>query len=204
MVGPSRRFRRPPAGLVAAAWFVGLALLVAGPLLGRGHLILLDFPAGPALPRVSLFPLPSSGDIGNAIPLTAAHALLRELWEPLPEKLVLLLPIILGGLGLYRLARRVLGLGAVAGVYGGTLYVVNPFVWDRYLAGHVYFLLAYALLPWALLPLFAAIRAPSRRAALVVGLWLGVLALVSVHVAGLYVLLLAVIAGVALGRARAR
>ena len=204
MVGPSRRFRRPPTGLLAAAWFVGLSLLIAGPLLGRGHLILLDFPAGPALPQVSLFPLPSSGDIGNAIPLTAAHALLQELWEPLPEKLVLLLPIVVGGLGLYRLARRIVGLGAVAGVYGGTLYVVNPFVWDRYMAGHVFFLLGYALLPWALPPLVEAIGKPSRRAAFVAGLWLGILAAVSLHVAGLYALLVGVVAAVASGRARAR
>jgi hypothetical protein len=199
-----RRFRRPRAGLVATAWFVGLALLIAGPLLGRGQLILLDFPAGPAAPRVAPLPLPSSGDLGNVIPLTATHALLREVWTPLPEKLFLLLPVFVGGLGLYVLVRRSLGVGAAAGVYGGTLYVVNPFVWDRYLAGHVHFLVAYALLPWALLPLVRALDEPSRRTAVVVGVWLAVLAAISVHIAGLYVVLVALTAALAFGARRAR
>lgn len=204
MAGPVRRFRRRPSAVLVGAWFVSLALLVAGPLLARGYLILLDFPAGPNPPEFSLLPLPSSGDAGNAIPVNAAHVLLHELWRPLPEKLFLLLPIVLGGLGLYRLVRSALGLGAVAGVYGGTLYAVNPFLYDRYLAGHLYFVLGYALLPWALPPLVRAIRAPSRGTAAVAGLWLGVLAAVSFQVAGLYALLVALIAVVAVGRARAR
>jgi hypothetical protein len=186
------------------AWFVGLALVVAGPLLGRGHLILLDFPAGPEFPHVSLLPLPSSGDVGNTLPLVAAYAALREVWGPLPEKLVLLVPIVLGGLGLYLLARRALGLGALAAVFGGTLYVVNPFVHDRYQAGHLYFVLGYALLPWALTPLVRVLRDPARREALVVGLWLAGLAAVSFHVAGLYALLVVVFAVAAAGRARDR
>jgi hypothetical protein len=153
---------------------------------------------------VSLLPLPSSGDIGNTLPLVATYAALRELWEPLPEKLILLVPIVLGGLGLYRLARGALGLGTLAAVFGGTLFVVNPFVHDRYQVGHLYFVLAYALLPWAAAPLFRALRDPSRREALIAGLWLAGLAAVSFHVAGLYALLVVVFALAAAGRARAR
>jgi hypothetical protein len=186
------------------AWFAGLALVVAGPLLGGGHLILLDFPAGPEFPQVSLVPLPSSGDVGNTLPLLAIYAALRELWEPLPEKLILLVPIVVGGLGLYRLARRSLGLGVPAAVYGGTLFVVNPFLHDRYQAGHVYFVLAYALLPWASAPLVRALRDPSRREALIAGLWLAGLAAISFHVAGLYALLLVVFAAAAAASVRAR
>jgi hypothetical protein len=190
--------------VLATAWFVGLAVLVAGPLLGDGHLILLDFPAGPEFPKLDLFPLPSTGDAGNALPVTALYVALRELWEPLPEKLILLVPIVVGGLGLYRLARSALGAGAPAALLGGTLFVVNPFLNDRYLAGHVLFVLAYALLPWALAPLVAALREPSRRAAIVVGLWLAVLAGVSFHVGGLYALLVVLFAAAAAGSARVR
>jgi hypothetical protein len=191
-------------GALVVAWFVGLALVVAGPLLGRGHLILLDFPAGPEFPPVSLLPLPSSGDIGNTLPLVATYAALRELWEPLPEKLILLVPIVVGGLGMYRLARGALGVGTLAAVFGGTLFVVNPFLHDRYQAGHLYFVLAYALLPWAAPPLVRALRGPSRRDALIAGLWLAGLAAISFHVAGLYALLVVVFAVAAAGGARAR
>jgi hypothetical protein len=204
VAGPLRRFRRPSAELLAGAWFIGLALIVAGPLLGRGYLILLDFPSGPRAPGLSLLPLPSSGDLGNAFPLNAVHVLLHELWRPLPEKLFLLLPIVLGGLGLYRLVRKALDLGAMAGVFGGTLYVVNPFLYDRYLAGHLHFVLGYALLPWAFLSLVRAARVPSRGSAAVVALWLAVFAAVSVQIAGLFGVLMVLIAAVAVGRARAR
>jgi hypothetical protein len=151
-----------------------------------------------------VLPLPSSGELGSTLPLSASHAALRELWEPLPEKLFLVLPILVGGLGLYRLARRALDVSALAAVLGGTLYVVNPFVYDRYLAGHLHFVLAYALLPWALVPLLRALRETSGRAAVVAGLWLAALAAVSFHVAGLYALLVAVVASAAAGPVRAR
>jgi hypothetical protein len=190
--------------VVATAWFVGLALLVAGPLLGHGHLILLDFPAGPEFPKLDVFPLPSTGDAGNALPVTALYVALRVLWEPLPEKLILLVPIVVGGLGLYRLARSALGVGAPAALLGGTLFVVNPFVHERYLAGHVLFVLGYALLPWALAPLAGALRQPTSRAAIVVALWLAVLAGISFHVGGLYALLVVLFAVAAVGTARIR
>ena len=136
--------------------------------------------------------------------MLAALTLLREIWSLLPDKVFLLAPILLGGVGVYRLARAKLAVDELAGIYAGTLYVVNPFVYDRYVVGHVHFLLAYGLLPWAASPLFDAIRAPSPRRAVVVGGWSGVLALVSVHALGIYALLVVATALAAQGRALAR
>ena len=125
---------------------------------------------------------------------------LRELWAPIPDKLFLLAPIVVGGVGVYRLTRRHLGVGELAAVYGGTLYVFNPFVYDRYVVGHLYFLLAYSLLPWALSPVVDAIRRPSSRRAALVGVWSLVLAMLSVHALGIYALL--IVAGVLVGHGR--
>src|SRR3989338_10892138 len=36
-------------------------------------------------------------------------------------------------------------------LFAGTLYSVNPFVYERVMAGHWYFLLAYALFPWVIM-----------------------------------------------------
>src|SRR5215210_3356270 len=188
----------------ALIWFSALALAVAGPLLGGGYLLLLDYPSGPEAPNFSWFPVPSSGDLGNGAPMLAMLTLLREIWSLLPDKVFLLAPILLGGVGVYRLARAKLAVDELAAIYAGTLYVVNPFVYDRYVVGHVHFLLAYGLLPWAASPLFDAIRAPSRRRAVVVGAWSAVLAVVSVHMLGIYALLVLATALVAHGRALAR
>jgi hypothetical protein len=184
--------RHPSPMLAAGAWFSALALIVAGPLLGGGYLLLLDFPSGPRFPQLSPLPLPSSGDIGNGVPLLALLAVLREVYGLLPDKLLLLAPIILGGTGVYRLARSRLGTGSAAAIYGGTLFVVNPFVYDRFLAGHLFFLLAYSLLPWALGPTFELTSRPSMHAAVAVAVWLFALGATDVHVLGIYVLLVVV------------
>src|SRR5439155_8450586 len=134
-----------PATLGPWLWFSFVALVVTAPLLGAGYLLLLDYSSGPALPHVPVLPLPSSGDVGNGTPFLAFEALLRHVQVWLPDKALLLAPIVLGGMGLYRLVRSRFGVGAAAAAYGSTLYVVNPFVADRYLAGHLFFLLAFAL-----------------------------------------------------------
>lgn len=172
--------------LAAWLWFAALGLVVAGPLLGSGYLLLLDFPSGPQSPRLPVFPLPSSGDLGNALPLLALHSLFREVHAFLPDKLFLLTPIVLGGLGVYLFARSRLGAGALPAMFGATLFVINPFVVDRYLAGHLYFLLAYSLLPWGLAPIHDALGGAVRGAAPRIALWLALLGAVDVHVAGLY------------------
>jgi hypothetical protein len=181
-------------------WFGGLALLVAGPLLGGGYLLLLDFPSGPEFPRVPVFPLPSSGLVGNTTPVDGIHELLRTVSTTLPDKVFLLAPILLGGLGMARLLRGRLGVARWPAIYGGTLFLINPFVYARYTAGQLSLLLAYALLPWALSSLMAAIGDLSFRRAASVGMWLFALAAVDLHIAGLFGLLVVVAAVVMLSR----
>jgi len=181
-------------------WFLALGLLVAGPLLGGGYLLLLDFPSGPRFPQVPVFPLPSSGDVGNALPLLALHALLRSISPLLSDKLFLVVPIVMGGIGVFHFARSRLGVGSLPALYGATLFVVNPFVVDRYLAGHLYFLLAYSLLPWALAPIYDALGGDVRSAAPRMAMWLAGFGAIDVHVAGLYALVALIAAAAASAR----
>ena len=190
-----REPRRVVDALVPLLWFSAVAVVVAGPLLGRGYLLLLDYPSGPEWPHVPVFPLPSSGDVGSTTPLLAVLALLRRLSIYLPDKVLLISPIVLGGVGLSRLVRSRFGVAAPAALYGATLFVINPFVADRYLAGHLFFLLAVAMLPWALGPVLDLLQEPTTRTAIQAALWLFGFAIVDLHVAGMYALLI-VIAGI--------
>jgi hypothetical protein len=176
-------------------WFSVLAFAITAPLLGKGFLLLLDWPSGPELPRVPLLPLPSSGDLGSGTPFLALLALLRSIHPYLPDKVLLVAPIVLGGVGMFRLVRSRFGVGSAAAAYGATLFVFNPFVADRFLAGHLFFLLAFALLPWAVGPVLDLLDEPSGRVGVWVGLWLFGLAAIDLHVAGMYGLLV-VAAGV--------
>jgi hypothetical protein len=186
-----------------AAWFLALALLVAGPLLGSGRLLLLDFPSGPRFPALPAA-LEPRNEVANTDPTVALHLLAGAVHPLLPDKLFLLAPVLLGGLGVYRFARRELAAGVLPALYGGTVFAINPFVGDRYVSGHLYFLLGYALLPWALGAALDAGRRPRLRAGLVLGLWLAGLAAVSIHAAGAYLLLAATVVLLARGRLRAR
>jgi len=71
--------------------------------------------------------------------------------------------VFLAGWGMHRLVPST---SEVARFFGGILYAVNPFVYDRLDTGQWYLLLGYALLPWAfaaLLPLAEGRRSAAWR-----------------------------------------
>jgi hypothetical protein len=180
--------RTRPA-LVVAVWFTALGAVVVGPLLGPGQLLLLDFPSGPQFPDVHLSPLPSSGQLGNDLAIRLVHVLVRSVSTDMPAKLFLIAPVVLGGIGVARLLMSRLQAGAFAAACGGTLYVVNPFVYDRMIAGQLYVVAAYAALPWAATTLLDATTGRSRKNAIALGLWLAALAAIDLHLAGAFGLL---------------
>jgi hypothetical protein len=132
-------------------WFLALALLVLGPLLGHGFLLLLDAPTGPRPSWPAFFPLPSQGLFSAGAPVSAlAQFAVTCLTIPAPEltnKGLVVLIIVVGGLGMFRLASEQLRVGAVPATVAGTLFVVNPFVYERLISGQLYLMCAYAFLP---------------------------------------------------------
>lgn len=137
----SRRLSR----VLAHAWFVVLGLLLLGPALGPGFALSYDLVF---TPRQDLLPgsLGLGGGLPRAVPQDAVVAILEVLVPgTLLEKAALLAIPVLVGWGMLRLLP---GLGA--GVVGGTLAAVNAFVVERLVMGHWGLLLAYALMPWAI------------------------------------------------------
>jgi hypothetical protein len=172
-------------------WFAALALAVLGPLLRPGYLLLLDAPAGPHFELPSFFPVPSEGQQAvQASPALFLHRLSGFLHPQLPNKLTVAAIIFLGGVGLYRFLLRQAGLRPASAVVGGTVFVINPFVYDRILAGQLLILLAYALLPWALAPLTRFAQRASRIDLLVGLAWIAGISIVDIHVGGMALLLL--------------
>jgi len=131
---------------IAYAWVVLLSLVILGPALLPGFALSYDLVF---TPRQDL--LPGSMGLGSglprAVPQDAVVALLETVVPgALLEKLVLLLIPIVAGTGMLALLR-----GTAAGVIAATFAIANPFVAQRLVIGHWGFLLAYALVPWALL-----------------------------------------------------
>ncbi len=133
------------ARVLAYAWVVAVALLMIGPVLLPGFVLSYDLVF---TPRQDL--LPGSLGVGSGLPRAVpqdAVVALVEFVVPgmLVEKAVLVAIPLLAGTGMLRLLR-----GTAAGVVAATLAMANPFVAQRLVIGHWGLLLAYALLPWAL------------------------------------------------------
>ncbi len=130
---------------LAYAWVVLLSALVLGPALLPGFALSYDLVF---TPRQDL--LPASIGVGSGLPRAVPQDAVVALVETVVpgmilEKVVLLAIPVLAGTGMLRLLR-----GTAAGVVGATLAIANPFVAQRLVIGHWGLLLAYALVPWAL------------------------------------------------------
>jgi hypothetical protein len=176
--------------VISAVWILALALALFAPLVSEGTVLLLDQSDVPIGPNASLgtyaFGFPPG--LTSRAPVTAS---LLWLFRALPFGPIKLLPLVafvpIGGFGMYRLLHR----RALPTVAATTLFVVNPFTYDRAFAGQVYILLGYALLPIAL---WLATREPSARTGVAFGLVFSVQAALSIH----FVFVTGVVAMVAL------
>jgi len=131
--------------VLAYTWVVIVALLMVGPVLLPGFVLSYDLVF---TPRQDL--LPGSIGVGSGLPRAVPQDALVALIEVVVpgmilEKVVLLAIPLLVGTGMLRLLR-----GTAAGVVAATLAMANPFVAQRLVIGHWGLLLAYALVPWAL------------------------------------------------------
>lgn len=124
---------------------LGMALLVLGPLLGRGFVLTYDMVFAPRQ-----YVLPDSFGLGTALPRSVpADAVIAALTTFVPgdilQQLLLLGALFAGPLGAARLVPTgSTGVRVVAAVgYGWTAYLA-----ERLLMGHWPYLLAYAALPW--------------------------------------------------------
>jgi hypothetical protein len=137
----SRRAAALDWGLATA-----LALLVLAPLLvERGFALRGDMVFVPHQPWKGEW-LGLDGSVPRAVPSDALVSLVTYVVPgDLLQKAILLVMLVAAVLGMLRLAGDVHPLARVA---AGTLYVWNPFVYERLSIGHWALLCGYAALPW--------------------------------------------------------
>ncbi len=164
------RPKTPPLALLVVA--VAVAGVVVAPMTRRGWVFTLDWSRGPyvAAPRTIwgldgelLATLPF-----NLLTLGAGGVLGHATITWLPLGVALVVSVISAG--------RLAGGSLARQIPAGLLYAVNPFVYERAFAGHVAFLLAYALFPFAVAAILAAVRSPGARASASAVLWVAALA----------------------------
>ncbi len=147
-----------------------VVLLVLGPLLLPGYVLTLDMVFTPVLRMPDQV---SSSYLFRAL----LHLLDIVLPADLVQKVMLFAILLLTGLGMHRLmeslpARKPAdAVPPLALYFAGLLYTINPFTYDRLLAGQYNVLFGYALLPWFVRALLKFVARPGRKNALVVAGW---------------------------------
>lgn len=161
-------------------WYGALALLIAAPLMRGGYLLLLDFAL---VHNVSVQWWPNAVHTGpvNIAPVVSALWLLVKLgWIAGP---LLVCGLFFGmGLSMHRAVSTLIQprSGAPA-LFAGTAYMVNPFVYERLMAGHLLFLIAYAIAPLVVVATVRCANEPGARNGLRWGLAATAIAWTSVH-----------------------
>lgn len=154
---------------VAMVFFAIVAVAVMLPLWGRGYIITYDMVFAPNV-QFNLDALHGSWGIITGYPLTALLWMLNHI-VPMDIVQKFLLTAILFVAG-YSVFRSFPVRSRLARVTAGFIYMINPFVYDRFMAGHWRLLLAYAITPLVLRAFYQFFTNPSVRSLLWgVGLW---------------------------------
>jgi hypothetical protein len=175
----ARIVRIPDAAALALGFLIGCA--VCAPLIDGGRVFLLDWSFGTHTPLVTPQSLGLYGGLTAGSGGSAMIALLNNLFGSAATWLPILIFFPIATLG----AGRMAGGSRWSRMAAGTLYAVNPFVFNRLYAGHLPLLIGYALLPFAIR---SALRSSSSRARLwtVPALWWAALTSLSPHFAWIF------------------
>ena len=167
--------------------FLVLALIVLGPLMLPGYILSVDLSWGPHLPTPDW--------TSNTAPLVVLLRLLQGIFPSwVIEKFMLLSVFTLAGVGMWRLAStRTSGWPAYV---SGVLYVLNPFTYERLMAGQWLVLGGYAVLPFVVAAAATLLKRPGLQRTLSLAAWSAILGIISLHalaMAALIVIILVVV-----------
>ncbi len=148
-----------------------LAFFILGPLLKSGYALATDMIFTPKIPMPS--------EIGSSYLIGAfLHYLNYIIPSQIIQKILLFLAIFLAGVGMHRLAPVK---NKWAKYFAGFLFIFNPFVYSRFLYGHLFTLLAYALTPWFAKTVFQFFEKMNFKNALKLGLFFTLFGFVNIH-----------------------
>lgn len=164
-----------------------LSLLILGPLLLPGFVLTMDMVFTPTLR------LPDHVD-NTYLFYGLLHVLNFVMPADLLQKVILVAILLFSGIGAHRMLSRLIPSAGASLYAGGILYMLNPFVYDRFMAGQYGVLLGYALLPWFVSSLLSFLEAPDWRKIVQLSGWAVIAGIVSIHSLGLLVILSAVAA----------
>jgi hypothetical protein len=140
-------------------FYLALSLVILGTLLKSGYVLSLDMVFGPSQ-KPDLYGLGGPA-FGGGILFSSLFQLCSSVvptW--VVQKLFLILIFFLSGVSAYSLIETK---SRIPKYFAGILYAINPFIYVRFLAGHLLILLAYAITPFAIKYFLKFLDDPSRQ-----------------------------------------
>jgi hypothetical protein len=166
------RLKVDPRVLQIVLVYAVVALIVMGPMLKPGFVLTLDMVFTPKLAG------PTHG--GSAYLLQwFLHVVNFVVPGEVVEKVVIFGILLVSGVGMHRLVRTEAQLPRY---FAGIFYMINPFTYERWMAGQYLVLAGYVVLPFLVRSLIGFCRRPGPQAALKLSLWYTLVVLLSVHV----------------------
>jgi hypothetical protein len=146
-----------------------VAFLISVPLLRPGYILTLDMVFTPKLAAPGSL---SSSYIWQEL----LHLLNFVLPSQIIEKLIIFTILSLCGLGMHRLIRVK---SSWPKYFAGIFYMINPFTYERWMAGQYLVVAGYALLPFLIASILSLCMKPELRKVIPIVLWYSAIATVS-------------------------
>jgi len=124
------------------------------------------------------------------------------------QKIILIIILTLSGVGMHLLVRQLRPLSLpnrfwiVACWTAGIFYMLNPFIYSRFMAGQWLFLLGYALLPFFVRSLIVQIAQPTLRRGIISGSIAALITCLSIHHIGIIAIAVLTCMGIPIFRHR--
>jgi hypothetical protein len=137
---------RDNTAIIPVIYYSLLAILIFYPFFSSGYILTLDMIWTPEKHTITEYIF--NHGIGGQLPFIAIFQLAESVFPAeAVQKIILFLTLLIPGLAMHNSAPAESTQGKY---FAGTLYMVNPFVYVRFLAGHYYILMAYAIVPLAI------------------------------------------------------
>ena len=145
-----------------------LAFIILFPLLKSGYIFAMDMIFAPHL----AWPVPFS--VTNAF----LYFLNFILPSQIIQKILLFLILFLSGVGMHKLIPTKSDLPKY---FAGIFYIFNPFVYSRFMFGHLWLLMAYALMPFVVRVTFEFFNKINLKNTLKLSFWFVLIGFISQH-----------------------
>ncbi|MEK6983485.1 MAG: hypothetical protein AABX33_02845 [Nanoarchaeota archaeon] len=154
-----------------------IPLIIVAPLL-NGYIFFLDWINAPEIKTADIFyGLKESVSAGMPF-LLLMDLLTFFVSAPITQKISIFLIFFLSGISMHNLIKTK---SEFPKYFAGFLYMINPFVYIRFMAGHWHILLAYSILPFVTKSIMKFLDNPDRKQTIKTCLWITLIAAINTH-----------------------